>query len=157
MKSLKIWSLIVMFAMAMASCESIGGPGDGGNDGKLSGFGAIEQEWKLVSVNGVENDFSVYINFSGGSFTMYQQVYTVDFLLYEGAYSVSGNTLSGTYTDGTAWKSEYTGGISADGNSMTLKSKEDKPVTYVYEVCTIPLDVIEEATATRSMEVVPFL
>ena len=156
MKSLKIWSLIVLFAMSMSGCEKVNNDDTGGNDTKLGNFDTIEQEWKLVSVDGVANDFHVYISFVNGGFIMYQQVYTLNFLVYEGSYSVSGNTLSGTYADGSAWKCDYTGGIASDGKSMTLKSKEDIAVTYVYEACSIPYEVIDEAT-TRAIEVVPFL
>ena len=41
---------------------------------------------------------------------------------------------------------------------LSLKSKETTPVTYVYEACTIPDDVLEDALAgTRALYVVPFL
>jgi hypothetical protein len=40
---------------------------------------------------------------------------------------------------------------------MTLKSKETNPVTYVYEACEIPEDIIEEATRAAAVDAVPFL
>lgn len=169
MKMFKIWSLAVVLLMTMVAC---GGDKDN-NTGKTPGgttvtgnLSNIEKEWKLVSVNGIENDFHVYISFSEGYFAMYQQVYTLDFKFYEGDYEVSGKKLSGEYLfvdeDGKdvyeAWKCSYTGGISADGNTMTLKSNEEAPLTCVYEACTIPEDVKKEAHAsTRSAEVLPFL
>ena len=148
MKSLKIWSLVALIALAMTACNKK--PGPGGEDPKVGGFDKIEQEWKLSTVNGVPADFNIYISFVDGVFALYQQAYTLDFHFYEGEYSISGNTLSGSYFDGTAWKSDYTGGISEDGNTMTLKSTESTPVTYVYVACQIPDSVIEEATATRA-------
>ena len=126
-------------------------------DPKVGGFDKIEQEWKLVSVDGVPADFNVYISFSTGMFALYQQVYSVDFKFYEGEYKVDGNTLSGSYFDGGDWKCAYTGGITEDGKTMTLKSKDAHPVKYVYESCTIPEIVKEEALGTRSVEEIPFL
>lgn len=157
MKSLKIWSLAVVLLMAMVGCKPSPGPDGPGNDTN-GGFETIENEWKLVSVNGEANKFHVYISFDQGFFTMYQQMYTLDFKLYEGQYTVSGNKLSGEYFDGGAWKSQYTGGVSADGKMLTLKSTDENPITCVYEACTIPEDVINEATTgTRSESVIPFL
>ena len=145
MKSLKIWSLVMLLAVALTGCKNNKTPEE-----KIGGFESIEKEWKLSTVNGVPADFNIYISFVDGVFALYQQAYTLDFHFYEGEYSISGNTLSGSYFDGTAWKSDYTGGISEDGNTMTLKSTESTPVTYVYVACQIPDTVIEEATATRA-------
>lgn len=143
---------MLLLAMAFTSC----GEKDGKEDEKTGGFDAIEKEWKLVSVDGIANDFTVYISFTSGTFAIYQQVYNLNYEFFDGEYKVEGNTLSGSYFDGGAWKSAYTGGISNDGNTMTLKSKDEHPVTYVYEACTIPEEVKAEAT-TRSGEVIPFL
>jgi hypothetical protein len=153
MKSLKIWSLAVVLLLAMVGCKPNPGPGP-----DVNGFDAIENEWKLVSVNGVANDFNVYISFSDGFFAMYQQVYTLNYKFYEGQYSVSGNKLTGEYFDAGAWKCAYTGGVSTDGKTLTLKSDEENPITCVYEACTIPEDVKNEAVnGTRAADVLPFL
>lgn len=139
--------------MAMVGCGEKNGPAP--SKGNLDG---IEKEWKLVSVNGTPNEFSVYISFEMGSFAMYQQVYSLDYKFYDGEYKVSGNKLTGEYFEGGAWKSGYVGSISEDGNTMTLVSDEDNPITCVYEACTIPEQIKEEALAgTRSVEEVPFL
>lgn len=153
MKIFKMLSLVAAVLFAVACGEKVNTP-DGPSVG---GFENIENEWKLVSVDGVANDFSVYIKFEGGIFALYQQVYTWDYQFFEGEYSIDGGVLSGTYFDGGDWKTSYTGGVSEDGKFLTLKSKETTPVTYVYEACTIPQEVYDEATATRSAEVIPFL
>jgi hypothetical protein len=152
MKIFKMLSLaaVVLFAVA---CNN----GKGPDAPTVGGFEKIENEWKLVSVDGVANDFSVYIKFESGAFALYQQVYTWDYKFYEGEYSVDGGVLSGSYFDGGDWKTSYTGGVSEDGKFLTLKSKETTPVTYVYEACIIPEEVMNEATRAASVEVVPFL
>ena len=151
MKIFKMLSLaaVVLFAVA---CNNNNGP-----EQKVGNFDAIENEWKLVSVDGVANDFSVYIKFDSGVFSLYQQVYTWEYLFYSGEYTVEGGVLNGSYFTGGDWKTAYTGGVSADGNTLTLKSKETTPVTYIYEACTIPEEIINEATRANSVEVVPFL
>lgn len=153
MKIFKMLSLAAALLFAVACGEKENNP----NGPSVGGWDNLEKEWKLVSVDGVANDFTVYISFEGGSFALYQQVYSWDYVFYDGQYSVDGDVLSGTYFDGGAWKTSYTGGVSEDGNILTLKSNESLPVTYIYEACTIPEDIKAEATATRAAEVVPFL
>lgn len=153
---MKIFKMLALAAVVLfaAAC---GNNSNEPNGPTVGTFDAIENEWKLVSVDGVANDFSVYIKFEGGLFALYQQVYTLNYQFYEGEYSVKSGVLSGTYFDGGEWKTSYTGGVSTDGKTLTLKSKETTPVTYIYEACTIPEEVTSEATGTRSVEVVPFL
>lgn len=153
MKSLKIWSMAVMMLLAMVACKPKPGP-DGPAGGNLE---LIEKEWKLSTVNGVEADFNIYVSFNDGAFAMYQQLYTLDFRFFEGEYSINGSTLSGSYFDGGDWRCDYTAAIDAEGKTLTLKCKESTPVTSVYVACEIPEEVKEEATATRSAEVVPYL
>ena len=157
MKIFKMFALatVVLFTVACGKDNNAGTPG--GNNTEIAGFDAIEKEWKLISVDGVANDFSVYISFTDGLFFLYQQVYSWDYVLYEGQYTVEGGVLNGTYTDGSEWKTAYTGGVSEDGQYLILKSKEATPVTYKYEACAIPEEVFDEATGTRAEEIVPFL
>ena len=58
--------------MAMVGCKPTPGPGPGPE--QMGGFDAIEKEWKLVSVNGVANEFHVYISFEEGNFALFQQL-----------------------------------------------------------------------------------
>ncbi len=149
----KLWSIAVVLLMAMVACEK---PNNNGG-GDVPTLTIVEKEWKLVSVNDVEPEFTVYLYLESGIFNMYQQIYTLDYLYFEGDYTIKGDTLSGVYIDGTEWKCDYQGSVSADGLTLTLVSKESNPITCVYEACEIPMDVINEALSTRSMEVVPFL
>ena len=153
MKIFKMLAVAVAMFCAVA-CGEKEGPS---NTPTVGSFDAIENEWKLVSVDGVANDFSVYISFTDGLFFLYQQIYSWDYVLYEGEYTIDGGVLNGTYFDGGEWKTPYTGGVSEDGMYLTLKSKEETPVTYVYEACTIPEDIVNEVSRTRAEEVVPFL
>ena len=136
---IKIYALTLSLLMLMVACVN--------NDDLVKS--GIVKEWKLVSVNNVKPEFTVYMRFDGGVFSIYQQLYTLDYLYYDGTYSVNGNILSGEYFDGSAWKSNYTLSLSNDGKRLRLVSEEKNPITNIYEVCTIPQSVIEEVS-TRS-------
>ena len=154
MKSLKIWSLAVVLLMAMVGCKPTPGP----DPEDTGSFDLLENEWKLVSVNGEANEFHVYLSFGQGNFAIFQQIYTLEYKFYDGTYTISGNKLTGEYYDAGAWKCGYTGGVSADGKTLTLISDDEDSMKCVYEACTIPDEVRNEAVkGTRSVEVVPFL
>ena len=132
MKSLKILSMLAFMLLTLVGCSKDDGsksdpqkPGPG----QLVTLEGLEKEWQLVSVNGTANEFGVYISFEHGLFSIYQQVYTLDYKYYDGEYTVDGTTISGEYYDAGEWKCTYTGGISEDGNTLTLKSNETTPVT----------------------------
>mgnify|MGYP003300934946 FL=1 len=146
MRYLKILSLVVLSLVLMTACKN--------KDNNKGDRDAVEGEWALVSWNEETPEFSVYISFAAdGSFAIYQQVWSLDYELFTGTFTVSGDTLKGTYADGTKWASEYK--FVKSDNTLTLVDSAD--VTGVYEKCTIPEEIIAEATTTRSEEVVPFL
>ena len=154
MKMFKIYALAVLSLLTMS--VACGGDDDTKrpNAPTYEGeeLGDISASWKLVSVNDVEPEFTVYIEFFDGIFYMYQQIYELNYVAYEGNYSVEWNILSGVYTDGSEWKCKYVGKLSELGDTLTLVSQEENPITNVYEQCEIPQDIIDEAEAnTRSV------
>jgi hypothetical protein len=149
MKSLKIFSLVMLLALALVGCEEKNGP-TGGKKGELTG------EWKLTTWNDAAPEFHVYIAFNDdNTFEMYQQVWSFDYELYTGTYTINGDIVTGVYADGSNWLCGYK--FVKSGDTLTMYSQEDTSVTSVYEKCTIPEEIKAEATATRSIEVVPFL
>ena len=146
MRYLKILSLVVLSLVLMTACKN--------KDNNRGDNDAVVGEWVLVSWNEETPEFNVYISFAAdGSFAIYQQVWSLDYELFAGTYTTSGDTLKGTYADGSKWASEYK--FAKSNNTLTLVDSTD--VTGVYEKCTIPEEIIAEATTTRSKEVVPFL
>ena len=134
--------------MTLVGCEN-NKPG-GGKSGALSG------EWVLTSWNDAAPEFNVYIDFnSDGTFEIYQQVWSFDYELYTGTYTVKGDIVTGVYADGTNWACGYK--FAKVDNTLNMYSQEDKSIASVYEACEIPAEIKAEATATRSMETVPFL
>ena len=146
MRYLKILSLVVLSLVLMTACKN--------KDNNRGDNDAVVGEWVLVSWNEETPEFNVYISFAAdGSFAIYQQVWSLDYELFTGTFTVSGDSLKGTYADGSKWASEYK--FVKSDNTLTLVDSAD--VTGVYEKCTIPEEIIAEATTTRSEEVVPFL
>lgn len=149
MKSLKIFSVVMLLALALVSCGEKNGP-TGGKTGELSG------EWVLTSWNDAAPEFNVYLNFNAdGTFEIYQQVWSFDYELYTGTYTINGDIVTGVYADGTNWACGYK--FAKVDNTLNMYSQEDKSISSVYEKCTIPEEIKTEATTTRAMEVVPFL
>ena len=146
MRYLKILSLVVLSLVLMTACKN--------KDNNRGDKAAVVGEWALVSWNEETPEFSVYISFAAdGSFAIYQQVWSLDYELFTVTFSVFFFCLKGTYADGTKWASEYK--FAKSDNTLTLVDSAD--VAGVYEKCTIPEEIIAEATTTRSEEVVPFL
>lgn len=150
MKMFKIYTIVASLFMLMTACGNDDKPVKKPVGGKE--LGNIELDWKLVSVNGIEPEFTVYLSFEAGMFTIYQQVYTLNYVAYEGEYDIEENILSGSYLDGDLWKCSYEGELSDDGTKLTLVSREHNPITNVYELCDIPQEVIDEATTRSTIE-----
>lgn len=145
MKYIKLLSLVLISLLVFTGCK------DGGKKKD-----SVVGEWELITWNEETPEFDIYISFAAdGTFAIYQQVWSLEFELFAGNYSVSGDTVKGSYEDGSSWASEYKFARSKD--TLTLINKDKVEIKSVYKSCTIPEDVISEATTTRSAEVVPFL
>lgn len=153
MKSLKIWSLIALFAMALVGC---GGDKEDGDNNVIKQTD-IYGKWHLATMCGSAPEFDVYIEFSkDGTFDIYQQVWSFTYEHFSGNFTLNGNVVSGTYSDGSEWTASYEYAVSNSKLSLTNTGNSDE--VAIYDACKIPAEVIEEATtATRSEGVVPFL
>ena len=148
---MKILSLVAAVLFAVACGEKQNDPvGPSAKDGVLTG------EWVLTSWNETAPEFNVYIDFNDdNTFQIYQQVWSFDYELFTGTYNISGDIVTGIYADGSNWACGYK--FVKDGDTLTMYSQEDTSVTSIYEKCEIPAEIKDEATPTRSAEVVPFL
>ena len=146
MRFLKILSLVLLSLVVFTAC----------NKNKNKGGNAVVGEWHLITWNEEAPEFDVYISFAeDGSFAIYQQVWSLDYELFDGTYSIDGDTLKGSYADGSKWSTDYK--FAKSDKTLTLITKGSVEIKSVYESCTIPEEIISEATTTRSSEVVPFL
>ena len=124
-------------------------------NGPSGGASAINGQWHIVEWNSETPEFDVYVDFYNGTFIIYQQVYSLFYEKFEGSYNVSGDIITGSYTNGSNWACGYKFEVS--GDQLTLYSQEYISVTSVYEKCEIPQAIIDEAASTRASEATPFL
>lgn len=159
MKNLKIWSLAMMFILALTSCEKT--PDDNGPAPIPGDLAAIVDEWSLSTWSNAEVVFNVYLDLNeDGTFSMYQQIYSLDYVLFEGTYKLSGDIMTGVYSDGQPWACGYKVDVTVhpdNTKSMVFWSQEDHSISSVYTNTTIPEDIKAEAAQTRSEELVRFL
>lgn len=144
MKSIKtiLLGLAAMFALAgCGETNKIETPK--GCDGSIVG------EWHLVSWSSL-NAADIYMSFGdNGTFDIYQRLYKPTYSHYEGTYRISGNTLSGTYSDGTAWSNaSYVIGFSDNGNRLTLTGTTAGD-TAVYVKEPIPSYILSGELGTK--------
>ena len=138
MKSLKIFSLMMLLALAVVGCEKTSVNG--------SSKSALDGEWVLTSWNEAEPEFNVYIDFNeDNTFDLYQHTTDVLWVHYTGTYSLKGNTLSGVYSDGESWATSYTIKYNkvAEPKQISLTSSDN---VGIYTATTIPDAVIDQAT-----------
>lgn len=153
MKNFKILSLAVVLLMSLTGCEEkVQGPtftpGDVNN---------IVNEWQISEWDNAPAAFDVFIDFNAdGTFEMYQRFETV-YECYKGTYSLDGNTLTGAYADGVAWKNSYRAEVSKDTKTLRLHSDDERSIMSVYNQTLIPDYVKADADATRAFDSERFL
>ena len=133
-------------ALGLASCSKTDK-----NLEKLSG----EWYWQGTE-EGVE--LEVYLAFqTDNTFDLFQKIGDGAFRHYAGTYSYDGKTLTGVYSDKTAWRYSYE--VVVDGDNLTLNYiGEEKSLTYVRK--SIPFSVKQHHTEplkSAADEFVPFL
>lgn len=158
MKNIKFLLIGLVAAFALSGCgdssEDNPGPGPIGGDGSVIG------DWHLVSWSTLAAA-DIYISFSeGGSFKLYQRLYSPEYVYLDGTYSYSDRTLSGKYSDNTPWGGpSYRASFNADGTQMTLTSTAREDDVAVYVKAEIPSEIVSGAVKpslkSRSSEEMP--
>lgn len=131
-----------------------------GKEKKKSEKVSIDGDWELMEFSGVkakDESISVYVSFGQDmTFRLYQRLGAGRHIIYSGSYSLVGNVLSGTYSSGEPFGSEYTVRLESGSTILELTSSEGE--TSIYTACEIPSDVISEALITKStIDSSPFL
>ena len=157
MKSLKIWSLVALLAMALVGCGK-DNDDQGGNNPKPNEQADIVGKWHLISWCGAAPEFDVYVEFTnGGKFNIYQQTWTFTYQYFTGSYIIENGILMGVYSNGADWIANYRYEV-ANSKLLILKNKVNPNEVSIYEPSVVPSWIVEEATtSTRSEDVVPFL
>ncbi len=116
-------------------------------------------EWKLAEWT-VDSEFSnnIYLEIlADNTFVLYEDITSHGFSKMTGtfAFDNDANTISGTYTNGTAWGSSYT---IAMPDVMTMRwTAIGKDDTSVYTRTVIPSDIVRTSRAASTDEGFPFL
>ncbi len=133
MKKLIIAALMLL---ALASCDKE----KAGKALDISGdWNITEISTKAAEIGGVTLD--IWISFKADkSFTMYQKIGQGRYDSYSGSWSISGTRLTGTYSDGKKWATEYDVALEDGGNSLILTSITGETDTYAKG--TIPPEVL---------------
>lgn len=138
----KIILALSVFAAAV-SCNKIKGP---------VVAESIVAEWHLVSVSGQSSAPEVYVNFAQDlSFELYQKIGEGRYRKYTGSYTVTESIVSGTYSDGEKWGSDYE--ASFDGENLILTAQNGSTEVCTYEKKALPdTDKAGAVLVTKSVE-----
>lgn len=146
----------ILLALACALMVTACG-GGGKDDPNGGGSGKINSgEWQLSKITTKatlgDETVNVYIDFNDDkTFSLYQMLGTGRYRLHTGNWTLTGKSLSGSYSGGTAWSSTYE--VTQDNdNTLTLTSvSANASVTEVdtYTRTTIPESVKSSVIANE--------
>ena len=150
---------VVAIAFMSVSCKKDKGP---------DVAAGIVSEWHLIEMTGYEAPElpSVYMDFKADkSFDLYQKVGDVlRYSRYTGLYTVTGNMLTGEYSDGIKWGGDKRNGItykvSFDGAILCLAADNGSGEICRYEKASLPQsekDAADMKTKSSSMSEERFL
>ena len=144
--SMKKIVLVLFAVVAMACCRKEENPLDITGEWRLSGIETKVSIW--------EETVDVYLSFSADrSFMMYQMIGAGRYRAYSGSWFLSGNTLSGIYSDGRPWgAASYE--VEMEGNVLTLMAMDASGrelESDTYTRTSIPADVRDGAVAHASV------
>ena len=143
MKTLSKIILAISVLAAAVSCNKIKGP---------VVAESIVAEWHLVSVSGQSSAPEIYVNFAQDlSFELYQKIGEGRYRKYTGSYSVTESLVSGTYSDGEKWGTDYE--ASFDGDNLVLTAQNGSAEVCTYEKKALPdTDKADAILVTKSEE-----
>lgn len=118
---------------------------------KSSTSDTIVGTWHLAEWRGVKPSFDVYMSITDNyEVTLWQRIESRQWeIFYSNAYYDNG-TISGVYTDGTAWRAAYD--VVIDGSTMTWIDTEDVTDVSVYKRSELPNEVPPATTRSITSE-----
>lgn len=149
MKITKIlMSVALLFAVACTPDN-----GDSTKPVNWSDEGVICGEWQLTRWGANQDtEIQVYMAFNeDNTFDLYQRLYSVVWIHYTGTFSLDGTTLSGSYSDGEAWKRNYTVAYASEPRRIRLTNTEDKTDVGIYTEQSIPEHIIDESNDSANV------
>lgn len=113
------------------------------NSSEEADFGTIAGEWHLTEWCGMSNrefDFDIYLDIDAtGDITLWQRLTQHGWEKFVSTATINSGVISGTYSDNTAWGSDYY--ISVSDDMMTWTNTSDPTDVSIYERADIPDNV----------------
>jgi uncharacterized protein (TIGR03066 family) len=126
---------VLLAALTIVGCQKEKSSPTVDNSAKIVG------EWHCAPE---QYDVDVYVAFyADGAFDEYQRIGEGRYRHYNGTWTINKDILSGVYSDGESWGSDYT--VSFADDTMTLTSTNESKETMTYFKETIPADVKSSA------------
>lgn len=149
MKSIKLLLIGLAAAFAFTAC------GSSSNDDPTpppSGSGEIIGEWHMISWSSL-TAADVWLSLEqGGSFALYQRVYSPQYVHFTGSYNLTDGTLSGRYSDNVSWGNSYRVSFNADGSQLTLTSTVNGGDISVFVKAAIPAEIKNAVLSTSDLQ-----
>ena len=147
--------LAVLAMCAIVACNPDNGDGgnSGGNTETWSDSGSHVGDWALTDWHGTTDlSLGVYLSLNeDNTFVLYQHFSDVLWEKYEGTYTLSGNTLSGVYSDGVKWADYTIKYNNGEKKQIKLTRKGDAEDVSIYTATDIPAEVVDNATAPAAV------
>lgn len=132
---------VYLFAVALLAAFTFVGCKKNNDEPAVDNSSKLVGEWHCAPE---EYDVDVYVAFSAeGTFDEYQRIGEGRYRHYAGTWTLNKETLSGVYSDGESWGSDYTVSFADDTMILTSNNESQEAMTYFKE--TIPADVKSSA------------
>lgn len=132
---------VYLFAVALLAAFTLVGCKKNNDEPAVDNSSKLVGEWHCAPE---EYDVDVYVAFSAeGTFDEYQRIGEGRYRHYAGTWKLNKETLSGVYSDGENWGSDYTVSFADDTMILTSNNESQEAMTYFKE--TIPADVKSSA------------
>lgn len=141
---------ILILVIGVTGCE---GFRFGDEEGEVQVDVQLTRCWHLKSFCGEVADVDIYIDFGKtGKFKIYQRTEELNYTVFDGTYTTDevNSLLSGVYSDGTKWATDYKYTVDAEAKELILESVNDPTEVSVYEPAMAPTTA---TTSTRSASV----
>lgn len=112
---------------------------------------SISGTWHLTEWHGVTPSFDVYMSITNDyKVTLWQRIESRQWDIFYSDVCYDNGTISGVYTDGTAWRAAYD--VVIDGSTMTWIDTGDVTDVSVYKRCELPNEVPPATTRSITSE-----
>ena len=98
--------------------------------------------WRLFSFCGVPTEVDILIDFAkDGKFTIYQRSEELTYTVFNGTYTTDeeNKRLSGVYSDGVKWATDYIYDVNTEVKELTLESVNNPSEVAIYEIADAPV------------------